>query len=306
MLNPMDHQEQARKLQQMYEQAYAIKDKSPEHALQLFVQMKAMFPQANGIEAWIEYLEKRITLLHHKTQAPSPQAHTQSVSSQAQAPVPQAQTQNSSSRAQASSPQAQASSPQPHTQSVSPQAQGPAPQTHTQASSPHTQASSPHTQAPATQAQNPTTQPLDQEAIKSAVRLATQAAKKGDQQEALKQFDHAIQMLFEGQGPAKTKLTLLKKRLSLQVDPELCLNAAELAKASGEIEQAVRFLDMGTRKDPKHLPCLLLDVEIAKIQQSSHRQLSALMKLCDAYEALGDFPAFDQLQREIGKLREQM
>lgn len=145
---------------------------------------------------------------------------------------------------------------------------------------------------------------VDQEQIKQWVRQAGEAAKEGDRETAAGYFDQALAMLRDGQGPEKTRIKLMEKRLSLQVDSAICLEGARLCEASGDLDMAGRFLEIATRHDPLDLECLRMDVEIARQMSAPHRLLMALMKLSDGYEKSGDLVSYDRLQREIRALRD--
>ncbi|MCB9638610.1 MAG: hypothetical protein H6728_02325 [Myxococcales bacterium] len=145
---------------------------------------------------------------------------------------------------------------------------------------------------------------IDQDQIKRWVRQAGEAAKEGDRDAAAGFFDQALAMLRDGQGPEKTRIKLTEKRVLLQADSALCLEGAALCEASGDLDMAGRFLEIAIRHDPLDLPCLQMDVEIARRMSAPHRLLMALMKLSDGYEKSGDLVSYDRLQREIRTLRD--
>lgn len=266
------YHEKVKRFEQLIQEGQQWKDQDVARSLVAFRHARAIFPNAQGIDDWIVYLEAK--LKQHAIQT------TRASQAQLKAVETEPPTSSSSSSLDSSSASSVAS-----TVAQQPVRTDPTPSSDTLGSAAN--------------------HPL-QDRVKEHLRQAEHAVKRGHISQALHLLDQALTELEQADGPPKVILRVLDRRNHIVPTAQHIFRSAKILQTLQEHEQALQRMDAALQIDPMFLECLWAKVDLAEQLSNPHQLISALMQLSDVYEKNGDFKAYDDVQRRARDVREKV
>lgn len=330
-MSELSYEEKAKTYRELTTKSQGLKDTDPEAALDLLRQADQLFPNVEGVQQWITYLEAKVArnkaIAAKKSATPALAKQEQSSARAEQAAEEKAAAEKvaaekaaaekaaaeaaekaAAEKAAAEKAAAEAAEKAAAEKAAAEKAAAASSAAPVLGSSPAPQVSASATSAaPAASAASAASgaeKKVDQSQIKQWVRDAELAVREGNPEQAAQKLDAACEMLRAG-GSAKVHIKLLERRHQILPDADRLFEVVGLYLGLGEKEKAAARIESVLKANPHHVDALEQKVAMAR-ESGSHQLLSSLMQLSDAYDKQGQFQKYDQLQREIREVREQL